>query len=76
MLFSLAGIPTRIDLTWSEWIELLEPLPAGPLRERLVTGEGKFVEKELQRGILSDALARGEVIPGATLVKGHHVRLR
>jgi hypothetical protein len=66
----------RIDLTWGEWTEILEALPAGTLRERLAAGEGKFIEKELQRGILSDALARGEVIPGATLVKGHHVRLR
>ena len=66
----------RIDLTWPEWTEILEALPAGTLRERLAAGEGKFIEKDLQRGILSDALARGEVIPGITLVKGHHVRLR
>jgi hypothetical protein len=66
----------RINLTWPEWVEILEALPAGSLRERLAAGEGKFIEKELQRGVLSDALARGEVIPGATLVKGHHVRLR
>jgi hypothetical protein len=66
----------RINLTWPEWIGILEALPAGSLRERLAAGEGKFIEKELQRGVLSDALARGEVIPGVTLVKGHHVRLR
>jgi hypothetical protein len=66
----------RIDLTWPEWIEVLESLPAGPLRERLAFAEGKFVEKELQRGILSDALARGEMIAGVSLVKGNHVRLR
>ncbi len=66
----------RIDLTWPEWTEILESLPAGRLREHLAAGEGKFIEKELQRGILSDALARGEMIPGATLVKGYHVRLR
>ena len=66
----------RIDLTWPEWIEILESPPTGTLRERLGAGEGKFVEKELQRGILSDALARGEVIPGVTLVKGNHVRVR
>jgi outer membrane murein-binding lipoprotein Lpp len=66
----------RIDLTWPEWVEILESLPTGTLRERLGAGEGKFVEKELQRGILSDALARGEVIPGVTLVKGNHVRVR
>ena len=66
----------RIDLTWAEWTEILEALPAGTLREGLTVGEGKFIEKELQRGILADALARGEVIAGATLVKGNHVRLR
>ena len=66
----------RIDLTWPGWIEILESLPAGILRERLAAVEGKFIEKELQRGILSDALARGEPIPGASLVKGHHIRLR
>ncbi len=66
----------RIELTWPEWIEILESLPLGPLRERLAAGEGRFIQKELQRGILSDALSRGEAIPGAMLVKGHHVRLR
>lgn len=40
-----------------------------------MNGEGKFVQKELQRGILSDALARGEVFEGVSLVKGSHVRL-
>jgi hypothetical protein len=66
----------RIDLTWPGWIEILESLPAGILRERLAAGEGRFIEKELQRGILSDALARGETIQGVTLAKGYHLRLR
>jgi hypothetical protein len=66
----------KIDFTWPEWIEILDSLPAGPLRERLAAGEGQFIEKQLQRGILSDALARGETIPGVTLAKGYHVRLR
>ncbi len=66
----------RIELTWPEWVEVLNALPAGSLRERLILAEGKFVQRELQRGILSDALARGEVVPGATLIKGHHVRIR
>lgn len=66
----------RIEITWPEWLEIMEALPEGPVRERLLNGEGKFVQKELQRGILADALFRGEPIPGATLVKGSHVRLR
>jgi Gp157 protein len=66
----------RIEITWPEWVEILETLPQGPLRDRLTNGEGKFVQKELQRGILSDALARGEVVEGVSLVKGSHVRLR
>lgn len=66
----------RIEITWPEWVEVLETLPQGPLRDRLMNGEGKFVQKELQRGILSDALARGEVVEGVSLVKGSHVRLR
>jgi hypothetical protein len=66
----------RIDLTWPEWIEILDSLPAGILRERLAAGEGKSIEKELQRGVLSDALARGETIPGASLAKARHIRLR
>ena len=37
---------------------------------------GKTIQKDLQRGILSDALAGGETITGVTLIKGHHVRLR
>jgi hypothetical protein len=66
----------RVEITWPEWIEILDALPHGPLRERFMNGEGKIVQKELQRGILSDALARGEVVEGAALVKGHHVRIR
>jgi hypothetical protein len=66
----------RIEISWPEWIEVIEALSQGPLRDRLVSGEGKFVQKELQRGILSDALARGEAIEGVSLVKGSHVRLR
>jgi hypothetical protein len=65
----------RIELAWPEWVEVLASLPSGPLRERLSAGEGRFIQKELQRGILSDALARGEAIPRAMLVKGHHIRL-
>ena len=66
----------RIDLPWPEWLEILDSLPQGSLRERLINGEGKFVQKELQRGVLSDALARSEVISGVSLIKGSHVRLR
>lgn len=66
----------RIELTWPEWVEILEALPQGPLRDRLMSGEGKVVQKELQRGILSDALARGDVVEGVSLEKGRHVRLR
>jgi hypothetical protein len=66
----------RVDITWPEWIEVLDALPQGPLRDRLTNGEGKIVQKELQRGILSDALARGETVEGVSLVKGNHVRLR
>ena len=65
-----------IDITWPEWAEVLEALPEGPLRNRLMNCDGKSVQKDLQRGILSDALARGEVIEGASLIKGNHVRLR
>jgi len=66
----------RVDITWPEWVEVLDALPQSPLRDRLKNGEGKIVQKELQRGILSDALARGETIDGVSLVKGSHVRLR
>ena len=66
----------RIEITWPEWVEILETLPQGSLRDRLTNSQGKFVQKELQRGILSDALARGDVYEGVSLVKGSHVRLR
>lgn len=66
----------RIEITWPEWVEILGALPHGKLRDHLMNGEGKFILKELQRGILADALARGEVISGASLVRGSHVRLR
>jgi hypothetical protein len=66
----------RVDLTWAEWCEILEALPPGPMRDRLRRAEGNTVEKGLQRGILSDAVGRGEDIPGVTLVRGSHIRLR
>jgi len=66
----------RVDLSWPEWCEILEALPPGTLRNRLQAAEGNTVQKELQRGILSDAVARGEEVSGVALVKGSHVRLR
>jgi len=66
----------KIEVTWPEWIEILAALPQGALRDRLREVGGKAVQKELQRGILADALARGEAVTGVSLVKGNHVRLR
>ncbi|MEZ5398713.1 MAG: siphovirus Gp157 family protein [Bryobacteraceae bacterium] len=66
----------KVELTWPEWREIVESLPPSSLRDRLSDAEGRTVQKELQRGILSDALARGEAIAGVSLVKGSHVRLR
>jgi len=66
----------KVELTWPEWREIVASLPPSPLRDRVAVADGKTVQKELQRGILSDALARGETITGVSLVKGHHVRLR
>jgi len=66
----------KVDLPWTEWEEVLASLPPGPLRDRLRVAEGRSVQKELQRGVLADTLARGENVNGATLVKGQHVRVR
>ena len=66
----------KVELSWVEWREIVESLAPGDLRDRLKTAERRSVQKELQRGILSDALARGEAIEGVSLVKGQHVRLR
>src|SRR6266852_6799920 len=66
----------RIEFTWPEWREIVESLPPSPFRDRLGNADSKTVQKELQRGILSDALARGETVTGVSLVKGSHVRLR
>ena len=66
----------RVELLWPEWREIVESLPPGTIQDRLRGSEGKSVQKELDRGILSDALARGETIEGVSLVKGQHVRLR
>jgi hypothetical protein len=66
----------KVELAWSVWREVVDSLPLGPLRDRLGAADGRTVQKDLQRGILSDALARGETITGVSLVKGHHVRLR
>ncbi len=66
----------KVDLPWTEWQEILASLPPGPLLERLRSAEGRAVQKELQRGVLADALLRGETVEGATLVKGQHVRAR
>ena len=66
----------KVELTWPEWREIVDSLPPSPLRDRLGAADGKIVQKDLQRGILADALARGETMTGVSLVKGHHVRLR
>jgi hypothetical protein len=66
----------KVEITWPEWREIVESLPPGRLRNQLGNADGKIVQKELQRGILSDAVARGEMIAGVSLVKGNHVRLR
>lgn len=66
----------RVELSWPEWREIIESLPPGTIQDRLRGSEGKSVQKELQRGILSDALARGDAIEGVSLIKGQHVRLR
>jgi len=66
----------KVEITWPEWCEMVESLPPGSLQDRLGNPDGRTVQKELQRGILSDALARGEAITGVSLVKGNHVRLR
>ena len=66
----------KVELTWPEWREIVDSLPPSPLRDRLGAADGKTAQKELQRGILSDALARGGTVTGVSLVKGHHVRLR
>src|SRR5579864_412288 len=46
----------KVELTWSEWREIVESLPPSPFRDRLGDADSKTVQKELQRGILSDAL--------------------
>lgn len=66
----------KVELAWPVWREIVDSLPPSPVRDRLGATDGKTVQKDLQRGILSDALARGETIMGVSLVKGHHVRLR
>lgn len=66
----------KVEVTWPEWREIVSAIPEGRLRDRLEGGIGKFVQKELQRGVLSDSLARGEFVSGAALVKGDHIRLR
>ncbi|MBC8166008.1 MAG: siphovirus Gp157 family protein, partial [Bryobacteraceae bacterium] len=66
----------KVELTWPEWREIVELLPSCPLRNRLENADGRAVQKELQRGILSDALTRGDTIEGVSLIKGKHVRLR
>jgi hypothetical protein len=66
----------KVDLPWTEWEEILASLPPGPLLERLRAAEGRFVQKELQRGVLGDALVRGQTVEGVALMKGQHVRVR
>ncbi|MGH9631119.1 MAG: siphovirus Gp157 family protein, partial [Bryobacteraceae bacterium] len=64
------------ELAWTEWEAILASLPPGALLERLRAVQGRLVQKELLRGVLADALGRGETIEGAALVKGQHVRIR
>lgn len=66
----------RVEISWPEWREVVSAVPAGPLRDRLEAGVGKLVQKDLLRGVLSDALTRGEKVDGVALTKGDHIRLR
>src|SRR5688572_25262521 len=60
----------KVELTWPEWREIVELLPPCPLRNRLENADGRAVQKELRRGILSDALTRGDTVEGVSLIKG------
>jgi hypothetical protein len=62
-----------VTLPWPEWRQLLAAVPISPIRYRLEASEqsGKAVD----RIRLADALKSGQVIPGARLVRGQHVRL-
>ena len=67
----------RVEVTWFRVANrrFARAKFSGPVAGR--SRDGKTVQKELQRGILSDALARGETTSGASLVHyGSHVRLR
>src|SRR5713226_1095705 len=55
----------KVELTWPEWREIVESLPPSPFRDRLGDADSKTVQKELQRGILSDAKR-----PGVFLIRG------
>lgn len=65
-----------VVMSCPEWQEVLDCLPPGALRRRLEDPRNTNVDKDLNRGILFDALRRGEEVEGAHLVTGNHVRTR
>jgi hypothetical protein len=73
-----AAIPDRyhrvtVQIGCDDWAYLLDLVPAGPERERLVRDGVK--QKELDRAHLEEAIEGGVVLPGIQLVRGQHVRL-
>jgi hypothetical protein len=72
------AIPDRyhkvtVQIGWDDWKYLLDLVPTGPERERLVQGGVK--QKELDRAHLEQAIKGGVVLPGIQLVRRQHVRL-
>jgi hypothetical protein len=62
-----------LTLPWAEWQELLSVLPDSPLRSRLRARQESAMHVDRPR--LAEALKSGQVVPGAQLVRGQHVRL-
>src|SRR5258708_4317415 len=60
----------KVELTWPEWREIVASLQPSPLRDRLGVADRKTLQKDLQLGILSDALAPAETIPAMSPLKG------
>jgi hypothetical protein len=73
-----AAIPDRyhkvtIQIGWDDWAFLLDFLPPGPVRERLLRDGVK--QEEVNRSHVEEAIKGGVVIPGVQLVRGQHVRV-
>jgi hypothetical protein len=69
-----AFVTVMVSIPWLRWEELLSYVPEGALRSDLVRQASGG--NDLDRSRISEAIKAGQIVPGARLIRGQHIRLR